>query len=426
MMQGRERAVMAGRFTVGTVVRAVAVALWLASEAMFALVALAQPAPHGLRERDLIARGMPSLAVDGLRVFHSSASEEDARSYGRTVAEAARWFRTHTAWNGPLVMAVLDAADWAELVSLPYPVPHAEIIGSMVVMPKDISTFPGFGKWKLDARRLNLALTVHELGHIIMRDQGILPGNHWIDELAANVVMAAYVRAHPGQLDFILAGPPEGFSNPGPFSQLVDLDNFYAGGGLENYAWYQFRLAELAGHLAAAKPARELIAELAGAFPEPPPGIRDTIAATLARLDAIAPGASAVVADMAGDSVAPRAAAASCEAVRESESPGVRPGTVLFVENRGTGAVRHRIPEKVAEDAAYRVRLEHYGDGLDEAELQRRMDAAAAEALAGEESYGRLDAGKVERVAYHAGALMEVGGRCLLLPAEPSVLILDE
>lgn len=424
MAAGEGSVVMAGRLAIGITARALLAALALVVAA--AVAALAQPAPHGLRERDLIARGTPVLTVDGLTVFHSPGSEPEARAYGRTVADAARWFRAHTAWDGPLVMAVLDADDWAQLVMLPYPVPHAEIIGSMVVMPKDISGFPGFGDWSLDARRLNLALTVHELGHIIMRGQGVLPGNHWIDELMANVVMAAYVRAHPGDLDFILAGPPEGFANPGPFSQLVDLDNFYAGGGLENYAWFQFRLARLAGHLAAAKPVRDLVAALAAAFPEPPPGIRDTIATTLAKLDAIAPGSSALVADMAGDSAAPRVTTGSCEAMKQPQSSGAGAGTVLFVENRGAGDVRHRIPEKVAEDAAYRVRLEHHGEGLGEEELQRRIDAAVATALASTASYSRLAGGRVERVAYRAGALMEVGGRCLSLPGEPSTLILGE
>lgn len=214
MAAGEGSVVMAGRLAIGITARALLAALAMV------VAALAQPAPHGLRERDLIARGTPVLTVDGLTVFHSPGSEPEARAYGRTVADAARWFRAHTAWDGPLVMAVLDADDWAQLVTLPYPVPHAEIIGSMVVMPKDISGFPGFGDWSLDARRLNLALTVHELGHIIMRGQGVLPGNHWIDELMANVVMAAYVRAHPGDLDFILAGPPEGFANPARSASL--------------------------------------------------------------------------------------------------------------------------------------------------------------------------------------------------------------
>lgn len=387
--------------------------------------AVADPSPYGLRERHLVERGTPSIEIAGMRVFHSPGSEAQARAYGETVADAARWYRANTDWRGPLTMAVLDRKDWADLVTWPYPVPHAEITGSMVVMPRDIASFPGFDRWGLDGHQLNLALTLHELGHIIMREQDIRPANHWIDELVANVVMAAYVREAAPDLEFILEGPPAGFANPGPHDQLVDLDNFYSGGGLENYAWFQFRLAVLADHLARSRPVAALIEELAAAFPEPPPGIRDAVFATLAKLDAIAPGSSALVADMAGDGAAPRIATVSCGAL-DKAAPADGPMTILHVENRGTEPVRHRIPEKVAYEAGFDVRMEQFNNDIDDAELKQLVDAAVTEALASADSYGAVAQGSVETVSYKTGALMEVGDRCLLLPERPSMLILPE
>ncbi len=296
----------------------------------------AAPPAAGISESYLQQRGLPSFTVDGVRVYHSASALAPARTYGAAVAAALAWYRAQLGWDGVVAVVVLDAADWQAMVSLPYPVPHAERRWNVVVMPDSVEQFPGFADWDLDAALLNETLTFHEVGHLISPALGLAAGNHWIDELSANLFLAAYVRAERPDLAPILAGVPPRFANPGPFDQLFDLDSFYAGGGLENYAWFQFRLAALADRIVQGRPFAEVVQALRQAFDGA--DRRLTVAATLARIEQVAPGSTALVADMGGDGILPALTPAACP----GRLPTVGRDSLVFLDNRGTAPLRYR------------------------------------------------------------------------------------
>lgn len=56
---------------------------------------------------------------------------------------------------------------------MPYPVPFAEILWDVVVMPDTIANCPSFDRWGFAPHPLNEALTLHELGHIVANRSGI-------------------------------------------------------------------------------------------------------------------------------------------------------------------------------------------------------------------------------------------------------------
>jgi hypothetical protein len=297
--------------------------------------------PADLSERMLVARGLPLLTLEGVKVYHSPGARAVAELHGAALAEALAWYRAMLGWQGTLTAVVLDQADWLELVALPYPVPHAQRRWDLVVMPDSIARFPGFPAWDFDDRALTLALTFHEVGHLIAPQLGLASGNHWVEELVANLFLAAYDQAERPDLAAILAGVPPRFANPGPFDQLFDLDSFYAGGGLENYAWFQFRLAALAGRMVEGRGFAEVIAAMRAAFPAEQADRRLTLPRTLALVDKIAPGATLLVADMAGDGVLPALAPQPCGASQPAAAAKQSAGRILF-DNRGTAPLGYR------------------------------------------------------------------------------------
>lgn len=390
--------------------------------ATFCLAAAAEPSPLGLNERQLVERGMPVAVIDGTKVYHSATARPQAETYGKAIAEAIAFHRAELGWSGDLAVAVLDADDWRELVALPYPVPHAELTWNLVVMPDSIAGFPGFDLWDFDAEALNVSLTFHEIGHVIANQLDLRSDNHWIEELVADLFLAAYVRAERGDLAAILSGVPPRFSNPGPYDQLADFDFFYAQVGLESYAWFQFRLAEAADRMLANRRFADIVRGLRREFPKQLRLRRETVGRTLERLERIVPGASDALADMAGDGILPRLSPLPCAAVA---APGdeARTPARLIVENRSEAPARVWIEEVIAEDAAFRARLQHFGD--DEALPQVIEDAVAA-ALASEESAAVVPPGGIEIIEAKSGAVVDLmNGTCLGFPAATSRLIVS-
>lgn len=103
-------------------------------------------------------------------------------------------------------------------------------------MPDRIDSFPGFDKWDLDPIALNAALTLHEIGHNVAFQLGIVSGNPWVNELIANVFLAGYARAEEESFAVLLNGVPPRFAEAGVLTYLHELDVLYAAVGLENYA----------------------------------------------------------------------------------------------------------------------------------------------------------------------------------------------
>ncbi len=385
--------------------------------------AATEPSPLGLNERQLVERGMPVAVIDGTKVYHSASARAQAATYGQAIAAALAWHRAQLRWTGNLAVAVLDAEDWAELVMLPYPVPHAELNWNLVVMPDSIASFPGFDLWDFEAEALNVSLTFHEVGHIIANQLDIRSDNHWIEELVADLFLAAYVRGERGDLAAILAGVPPRFSNPGPYDQLADLDFFYAEVGLESYAWFQFRLAEAADRMLAGRRFADIVAGLRREFPKQRALRRETVGRTLEHLERIVPGATAALADMAGDGVLPRLSPRACAAVPAPGNEARTPAT-LIVENRTGVPARLWIEEVIAYNAALQAKLQNFGE--DDDALARIIEDAVAAALASEESATMVPPGGVEIIKAQSGAVIDLmDGTCLAFPAETSRLIVS-
>lgn len=361
---------------------------------------------HRLQASDLPVKDAP------FTLYCSPGAETEADRYAAALGEAVAWFREAIGWEGRFAMAVLDAADYERYAGQTYPVPFAEVVTGLVVMPDSIATFPGFDAWGLDAVELNANLTLHEIGHAIAHDIGLWSSSHWVNELVANVFLAAYLRAEQPD-NRLLDGVPPGFADAARTTNLVDLDDHYAGVGLDNYAWFQFRLATMADHLAADADFAELIAALTAAFPAEEAKIASVLPTpeeALRRLEAIAPGISALAADLLGRPDVPEIDAVACG---PDEAAGDATGVVL-VENRGSQTLRI----DTREEAQWAVRLDFDDAGLGEAERDAEIDRLTDEALATGLYAWSIPPNHRRVFRDHAAGtqLYITGGGCLMVP----------
>lgn len=354
----------------------------------------------------LMALDLP--VIEGsVEVHYSPSAEAEARVYAATFQRAVPWFRETLDWRGAITMAVLDPDDYRSVAAfIPYPVPYADTGGSgrLVVMPDRIDTFPGFDMWDLDGTTLNAALTLHEVGHIIAAQTGIAPGNHWVNELIADVFLAGYARAEEPAFTTLLNGVPPRFADAGQLTYLHELDALYAGVGLENYAWFQFRLADMADHIVTGRDFADVIAALRSAFPADERRV-EPLSATLAKLELIAPGVTAFADGMTEPSALPSPALEAC-ALR----PALEVGDVaLFIQNRGDTPLRFTSISHVATMAGVAVMAGEIGEGDTEAFVAEAMaDFRFASTLEpGEQDFSRPPIGDVVAIE---------GAGCFVVP----------
>lgn len=358
---------------------------------------------HGLQASDLPYRDTP------FPIWNSPSAAAEADAFAATMADAVAWYRNQLDWHGGLRLAVLNASDYVRYAGQPYPVPYAEVDTGLVVMPDSIAAFPGFDAWGLEDRALNTSLTFHEIGHAIAHDIGLWSNSFWVNELVANIFLAAYLRAaHPGD-GTLLDGVPPAFAAAARTQHLTDLDDLYSGVGLDNYAWFQFRLAEMADHMVAGGDFSALVAGLRAAFPVSQTTVgmvMPTPEESLRRLEILAPGVTALAADMVGRPDVPALETIACSPDDGATDAG---GVVLF-ENADDETVR----VTTREGAEYAVRLESFGEALDDAEIARRTDAALA---TGEHGVPIAPAHRyVFRLNVAGTQLYIAGGDCLIVP----------
>ena len=342
-------------------------------------------------------------------MLHSEAAAAEAEVYHRMLQEGVAWFRTVLGHEGAMLLAVLDAADYPWPV--PYPTPFAEWETGLIVMPRHLDSHPGFDRWGLDAESLNAALALHEAGHIIADQMGLRPALRWVDELVANAFMAAYLQTRHPELGAILAGVPPAFDDAGRLRRLLEFEALYFDMGQENYAWFQFHIARLAGFAVARVPLPELLAGIAGAFathPQAEPDWTD-IPGQIARLEAVIPGIGAQIGALA-DVALPEVAPGPCPE-RFEASPGA---LMAILENRDPAAVlryhRHTIVAlELMIDA-----LGQPGGILDPSETEIREAIAS-----GTRAPMVLEPGGVAVIRW--GDLLHLeDGRCLAAPDAPS------
>ena len=377
--------------------------------AIVATGALSVPAAAGDYD-NLITLGLPVIA-GSVPVYYSPSAEAEATVYAETFTRAVPWLRQQLDWDGNITMAVLDAADYQRVSAfIPYPIPYADTGdgGRLVVMPDRIDSYPGFETWDLDPIALNAALTLHEIGHIVAAQTGILSGNHWVNELIADVFLAGYARAEEPAFTALLNGVPPRFASAGKLTYLHELDALYAGVGLENYAWFQFRLADLADHIVTGRDFAAVIAELRDAFPASDAQV-ESVDAVLLRLEQIAPGVTALAADMTEPSRLPAPAIGPC-----SLPPDYGDGSfVLFVENRSDAPLRYTSHGKVEELASVAIMMQE----IEEAEL----DAFVTASMADFRFADALEPGSIYVTTAREGDVYAIEGNgCFVVPDAPS------
>ena len=347
-----------------------------------------------------------------VELHYSPSAAAEAKVYADALDRAVGWYRDKTGWTGHLVMAVLNADDWAKVAGhIPYPSPYSEIDTSLVVMPDRIETHPGFDQWDLEPDRLNAALTFHEVGHVIAGQIGIWSNNTWIDELVANAFLAAYVREERPEFAGLLNGVPPRFTDFGRYTALVDFDDIYYAMGALNYAWFQFKIAALADYLVSGRDFADVVAALRREFPAKE-STRQTLAETFVRLERIKPGITNKAHDILIDSTLTVIPTAAC---------GPEP----------TGGSGHRVPliieDRSNEPVAFNTVSEiEYALGIEM--LRGNLDADAdtgalvAELLSSEKYATRLSPGQRGiRDGEPAGSQWYiVGGGCFTVPDEPA------
>lgn len=293
-------------------------------------LALAQDGKTDLSR--LLERDLP-VRTGSFDLYYSPSAKTEAEIYAKALEGAVAWYRGKTGWTGKLVMAVLNAEDWAAVSeNIPYPSPYAENKTGLVMMPDRIDGHPGFDQWDLEPVGLNAALTFHEIGHVIASSMGLWSSNYWVNELVANAFLAAYVRAERPEFAGLLNGVPPRFTDFGTYTALIDFDDIYFAMGQLNYAWFQFKLAALADYLVSDQDFATVFAGLMREFPD---GAREHAAPledTLAQLETIKPGFTERAADILKPSALPLIARQPCGPDVQSNQASVP----LVVENRSS------------------------------------------------------------------------------------------
>lgn len=247
----------------------------------------------------LEALGLPSVAVGEVILHYSSNAETVAREYAAEVDAAARWLHAHTEWRGgPVQVAVLTEDDFPKVTRIPYPTPYAEGLSGLLIVADAVDQHPGFELWDIPSEDLNTAWAFHELGHLVARDLGIWSTSAWVNELVANILMAAYVRSERPQFAAYQAGLPQRFHESPGATTLAELDAVYFAMGQLNYLWFHFQIAALADSMVAGADIGLLVDELRRAFPA-----QDrrpiSVADTFRRLELIHPGITAMAGRLA-------------------------------------------------------------------------------------------------------------------------------
>ncbi len=258
-----------------------------------------QPATIAGRVAEL---GLATITADRVIVTYSEGADAEARFFADEVAAAVDWYRRELGWDGTIRMAVLDAADYPRVTPLPYPSPHAETATGFIVVADRADDHPGFDLWDLDNRVVSAAWAFHEVGHVVAQDLGIVSANLWVNELIANVIMAGYIRAERPEFIGYQSGMPPRFASGNRFGTLAQFDQIYFQMGQRDYLWFHFHLAALADFMVDGPGGlSEVVDGLRREFPLEEGRGRETVAATVERLERVRPGVAALITPLMAD-----------------------------------------------------------------------------------------------------------------------------
>lgn len=203
-------------------------------------------------------------------------------------------------------------------------------IEGLVVLPARIEGFPSFELMKVDPDLLAETISFHEAGHIFAHVLGIESRNRFVNELLANFFMVGYIRAGHPEFAFMTSDVAARLGTQ-KYRSLADLDYLYYDPartlGDANYAWFQFRLNELARWSLGEQDFATVIDKLKAIFPAAStqtPHVDEILAA----LEKIRPGVAGMFADLAGPSALPILIPSAC-----AEAQGAGADSLLIVRN---------------------------------------------------------------------------------------------
>jgi hypothetical protein len=260
-------------------------------------------------------------------VRYTPSAEQRALRYRQSLAGAVKWYGEQLKVSVPVTLAVADRDTWEKVQPAnprnpPYFMPNSQLrkslagsIEGLVVLPARIEDFPNFENMQVAPDLLAEAISFHEAGHIFAHGAlGLESRNPFVNELIANFFMVAYIRAGHPEFEFMNKDVAARLGAQ-KYRSLADLDYLYLDVGGANYAWFQFRLNELADWSLGGQDFATVIGKLKTMFPASATQSLP-VEEILARLEKIRPGVEGMFADLAGPSILPRIAPSACTAVQ--------------------------------------------------------------------------------------------------------------
>lgn len=238
------------------------------------------------------------------------AAKQRALEYQRSLEAAHAWFEQQLGVRVPIFLAVLDQETYPKLQDFAWPLPYSDpdtLNPNLIVFPDRIEELSGP---EPQLKTPGEYIAYHEDGHEFAYALGINSGNNFVNELVANVFMAAYIDAKRPDLRFVFKGPPT--SEHPRYTSLADLDFVYADGvGFQNYVWFQWQLQRVADYLVTKQAFSVVIGNLRTEFPAAAQK-QETLDKIVARLDRIRPGVSGMLGSLAGPTTLPPLHPAPC------------------------------------------------------------------------------------------------------------------
>jgi hypothetical protein len=231
-------------------------------------------------------------------VIYVPAARDRALAYQRSLEDAHAWFEQQLGLKLSVYLAVVDQQTYSKLNDVPWPMPYSDpdqASPDVIVFPSRMEDLIGP---ETQSKTAGEYVTYHEDGHEFAYALKIRSGNEWVNELVANLFMAAYIDAKRPDLSFVLKGPA---ADQHPrYTSLADLDYVYFDGvGFQNYVWFQWHLQRIANFLVTGQSFSSVIGKVRTEFPASAHR-QETVEQIVARLDHIRPGVREMLGTLAG------------------------------------------------------------------------------------------------------------------------------
>lgn len=254
-------------------------------------------------------------------VTYVPTARRRALEYQRTLEDAHAWFERQLGVKVPINLAVVDQDTYAKLKDFAWPLPYSdpdELNPNLIVFPSRVEDLIGpQPRSKIPGEYI----TYHEDGHEFAYALNIGSGNEWVNELVANLFMAAYIDARRPDLSFVLKGPP--VDQRPRYTSLADLDYVYADGvGFQNYIWFQWQLQRIANFLVTDESFSTVIGRVRTEFPATARR-QERVEQVVAHLDRIRPGIGEMLGPLAGPTSLPTIVPRSCSEPAEQAGQSV-------------------------------------------------------------------------------------------------------